>query len=283
MTKRILQFIGGSARLALGGGVAYHVWMGFLTLLVLSGALAYWRQLDTGLILTNMRDQVSWAFYIGNFTFLVGVAAAAVLLVIPAYVYHWKPIREIAIFGELLAISAIVMCLLFVTVDVGRPDRVWELIPGLGKLNVPSSLLGWDVLVLNGYLMLNLVIVLHFLYAAYHRQPYNKDFVVPLLLLSIPAAVSIHTVTAFVYNGMASRPFWNASILAPRFIASTAFSIVPCAVRKTTGSSCPASLNRRSTPIPSSSGIWRSSSTRSIPPASMASSAAKPLAAVTTS
>ena len=73
-----------------------------------------------------MRDQVSWAFYIGNFTFLVGVAAAAVLLVIPAYVYNWKPIREIAIFGELLAVSAIVMCLLFVTVDVGRPDRVWE-------------------------------------------------------------------------------------------------------------------------------------------------------------
>jgi Ni/Fe-hydrogenase subunit HybB-like protein len=113
-----------------------------------------------------------------------------------------------------------VMCLLFVTVDVGRPDRVWELIPGFGTLNVPSSLLGWDVLVLNGYLVLNLVIVLHFLYNAYHRQPYNKDFVVPLLLLSIPAAVSIHTVTAFVYNGMAARPFWNASILAPRFIAS---------------------------------------------------------------
>ncbi len=77
-----------------------------------------------------MRDQVSWAFYIGNFTFLVGVAAAAVLLVIPAYVYNWKPIKEIAIFGELLAISAIVMCLLFVTVDIGRPDRVLAPAPG---------------------------------------------------------------------------------------------------------------------------------------------------------
>jgi molybdopterin-containing oxidoreductase family membrane subunit len=220
MSTKILQFVRGSARLALGGGWTYHLWMTFLTVLVLSGVLAYWRQLQDGLIVTNMRDQVSWAFYIGNFTFLVGVAAAAVLLVIPAYVYHWRPIREIAIFGELLAISAIVMCLLFVTVDVGRPDRVWELIPVIGSLNVPSSLLGWDVLVLNGYLALNLVIVLHFLYAAYHRQPYNTEFVVPLLLLSIPAAVSIHTVTAFVYNGMAARPFWNASILAPRFLAS---------------------------------------------------------------
>ena len=167
-----------------------------------------------------MRDQVSWAFYIGNFTFLVGVAAAAVLLVIPAYVYNWKPIREIAIFGELLAVSAIVMCLLFVTVDIGRPERVFAMIPFVGTLNVPSSLLGWDVLVLNGYLVLNVVIVWHFLFKAFHREPYNTNFVAPLLLFSIPAAVSIHTVTAFVYNGMAARPFWNASILAPRFLAS---------------------------------------------------------------
>jgi molybdopterin-containing oxidoreductase family membrane subunit len=220
MARKIFQFVTGSARLMFAGGWAYHLWMTVLTVLVISGILAYARQLRLGLIVTNMRDQVSWAFYIGNFTFLVGVAAAAVLLVIPAYVYHWKPMREIAIFGELLAVSAIIMCLLFVTVDIGQPLRALELMPGIGTLNVPQSLLGWDVLVLNGYLLLNLVIVLHFLYSAYHKQPYRKGFVVPLLLFSIPAAVSIHTVTAFVYAGMAARPFWNASILAPRFLAS---------------------------------------------------------------
>jgi molybdopterin-containing oxidoreductase family membrane subunit len=217
---KILQFITGSARLMFRGGWTYHIWMSLLTVLVVSGILAYTRQLQEGLIVTNMRDQVSWAFYIGNFTFLVGVAAAAVLLVIPAYVYHWRPMREIAIFGELLAISAIVMCLLFVTVDIGHPERAWHLLPFVGNLNIPGSLLGWDVMVLNGYLVLNLVIVLHFLYSAYHRQPYRSGFVVPLLLLSIPAAISIHTVTAFVYAGMPGRPFWNASILAPRFLAS---------------------------------------------------------------
>ncbi|MBD3869683.1 MAG: polysulfide reductase NrfD, partial [Acidobacteria bacterium] len=218
--KNIQEFVVGSFRLTLKGNRAYHLWMTFLTALILSGVFAYWRQYTQGLIATNMRDQVSWGFYIGNFTFLVGVAAAAVLLVIPAYIYNWKPIREIAIFGELLAISAIVMCLLFVTVDLGQPTRVLELIPFLGSLNVPSSLLGWDVLVLNAYLILNVTIVGHFLFKAYFKKPYNKGFVVPLLLLSIPAAISIHTVTAFVYNGMAARPFWNASILAPRFIAS---------------------------------------------------------------
>ena len=218
--KKIWEFFVGSLRMTLKGNWAYHGWMAFLAVLIVSGVFAYGRQFTEGLIVTNMRDQVSWAFYIGNFTFLVGVAAAAVLLVIPAYVYNWKPIREIAIFGELLAISAIVMCLLFVTVDIGQPGRVLELIPFLGSLNVPSSLLGWDVLVLNGYLVLNAMIVGHFLYKAYFKKPYNKSFVVPLLLFSIPAAISIHTVTAFVYNGMAARPFWNASILAPRFIAS---------------------------------------------------------------
>jgi molybdopterin-containing oxidoreductase family membrane subunit len=112
------------------------------------------------------------------------------------------------------------MSMLFVLVDVGRPDRVWHLMPILGSLNLPSSLLGWDVLVLNLYLILNLVIVLHLLYTGYHERPYNHRFVVPLLLLSIPAAVGIHTVTAFVYAGTAARPFWNSAILAPRFLAS---------------------------------------------------------------
>jgi Ni/Fe-hydrogenase subunit HybB-like protein len=220
MVRDILDFVSGSARLAFRGGRVYYVWLGLLGLMVAWGAAGWWQQFHAGLIVTNMRDQVSWAYYIGNFTFMVGVAAAAVLLVIPAYVYNWKPIKEIAIFGELLAISSIIMCMLFVLVDIGRPDRAWHLAPVFGSLNLPSSLLGWDVLVLNLYLVLNLVIVAHLLYTAYHGRPYSRGFVVPLLLFSIPAAVAIHTVTAFVYLGSAARPFWNASILAPRFLAS---------------------------------------------------------------
>jgi len=202
------------------GGRGYWLWVSGLFIVVVVGFLAYLRQLDQGLISTAMRDQVSWGFYIGNFTFLVGVAAAAVLLVIPAYVYHWKPIKEVVILGELLAISSIVMCGLFVLVDIGRPDNAWHLIPGIGRLNVPSSLLGWDVLVLNGYLLLNLVIVTNLLFSLFRGREPNKKVFYPLVLFSIPAAIGIHTVTAFLYNGFAARPFWNASILAPRFLAS---------------------------------------------------------------
>jgi molybdopterin-containing oxidoreductase family membrane subunit len=218
--RQVGRFVRGSVRLVLSGNQAYWAWMTLLVALVVSGAFAYADQLRTGLILTAMRDQVSWGFYIGNFTFLVGVAAAAVVLVIPAYVYDWKPIREIVIIGELLAISAIVMCLLFVTVDIGRPERFWHLMPPFGRLNFPSSILAWDMIVLNLYFVVNFVVVTHILYRAFCRRPYSKRLVVPLVLLSIPMAIGIHTVTAFLYNGLAARPYWNSSILAPQFLAS---------------------------------------------------------------
>lgn len=214
------RFFVGSVRLVLTGSRTYKAWLAFLLVLIGVGAAGYAEQLSAGLIKTNMRDQVSWAFYIGNFTFLVGVAAAAVVLVIPAYIYAWKPIKEIVILGELLAVSAIVMCLLFVTVDLGRPDRFWHLMPFVGKWNVPSSLLAWDVLVLNLYFLLNLGIVTHLLFRAFTRREYSKKWATPFILFSIPLAVSIHTVTAFVYNGLSARPYWNSAILAPRFIAS---------------------------------------------------------------
>jgi len=215
-----MQFAAGSLRIVAHGSGVYYAWLAFLVVLILQGAAAYSDQFKAGLILTNMRDSVSWAFYIGNFTFLVGVAAAAVMLVIPAYVYNWKPMKEVVIFGELLAVCSIVMCLLFIFVDMGHPERGWHLIPILGVMNFPSSLMAWDALVLNIYLLLNLTVVTYLIYCAFVRREYNHQIVWPLVIFSIPMAISIHTVTAFLYNGMAARPYWNSAILAPRFLAS---------------------------------------------------------------
>jgi molybdopterin-containing oxidoreductase family membrane subunit len=216
----IFEFLRGCVRLVVSGGRAYKAWIAFLLATIAVGGFAYSQQVRHGLIATNMRDEVSWAFYIGNFTFLVGVAAAAVLLVIPAYVYQWKPIKEVVVLGELLAISALVMCLLFILVDMGRPDRFLHIMPFFGTPNWPRSLLAWDALVLNGYLAVNVVLVSYLLFKTYRGEPYDKRIFLPLVLLSIPVSISTHTVTAFLYNGMAARPYWNASILAPRFIAS---------------------------------------------------------------
>jgi molybdopterin-containing oxidoreductase family membrane subunit len=218
--KNIWNFFSGTLVLISKGSNAYYCWVFFLLLLMGIGASAYIHQLNEGLVVTAMRDQVSWGFYISNFTFMVGVAAAAVLLVIPAYLYNWGPIKEFAVLGELLAVSAIVMCLLFVTVDIGHPERFWHLIPKIGLLNFPQSLLAWDVVVLNVYLVLNLTISIYILYSLYYKREPRHNFYTPLVLLSIPSAISIHTVTAFLYNGLGARPFWNSSILVPRFLAS---------------------------------------------------------------
>ncbi len=214
------RFFKKTVKMVFVGTKGYYLWCAFLLAVIAAAVAFYLRQLDAGLIATNMRDQVSWGLYIGNFTYLVGVAAAAVLLVIPAYIYHFDPIKEIVVLGELLAASAIIMALMFVIADLGRPDRFWHIIPLVGILSFPKSLLAWDVIVLNGYLVLNTLVPIYILVKTYFGKEPKKNFVIPLVLLSIPWAVGIHTVTAFLYNGLAARPFWNASILAPRFLAS---------------------------------------------------------------
>jgi molybdopterin-containing oxidoreductase family membrane subunit len=224
--KDYFLFLWRALKVSLQGGWGYFLWMGMLAVLSLIGLNAYAKQFVAGLESTGLTDQVSWGAYIANFTFLVGVAAAAVMLVIPAYVYKNKAMHEVVLFGELMAIAVIVMCLLFVTVDLGRPDRFLHLIPPFGKMNFPISMLSWDVIVLNGYLILNLHICGYLLYCKFRAKPPTKKFYVPVVFIAIIWAVSIHTVTAFLYVGLAGRPFWNHPIVAPRFLAS-AFAAGP--------------------------------------------------------
>lgn len=208
------------------GSMKYYAWMTVLTILSLAGLYAFAEQTVNGLAVTGMTDQVSWGVYIANFTFIVGLAAAAVMLVIPAYIYNNKHLHDVVILGELLAIAAIVMCLLFVNVDLGRPDRFWHLTPVIGVFNFPISMLSWDVIVLIGYLILNVHICGYLLYMRYlNRQP-STLFYMPFVFIAIVWAISIHTVTAFLYVGLVGRPFWNAAIVAPRFIGS-AFTAGP--------------------------------------------------------
>lgn len=227
--KNYLLFLYRCGSLALVGDWRYYLWIGFLTVLCLLGLNAYAKQLVHGLSVTGMSDQVSWGVYIANFTFLVGVAAAAVMLVIPVYIYKNEELHDLVIFGELLAVAAILMCLAFVTVDLGRPDRFWHLIPGVGKFNFPGSMLSWDVIVLNGYLLLNVHICGYLLYCRYRGKKPARWFYIPFVFIGMVWAISIHTVTAFLYVGLGGRPFWNSAIVGPRFIAS-AFTAGPALI-----------------------------------------------------
>jgi Ni/Fe-hydrogenase subunit HybB-like protein len=216
-------------RSATTGGRRYHVWMGSLTALMLTGAYAYSLQLRYGLSVTGLNDHVSWGLYISNFTFLVGLAAAAMMLVLPAYILQDVDFSKAVLMAEAVAVAALVMCLSFVVVDIGNPLGAWHLIPGIGFLNWPRSLLAWDVLVLNGYLAINLAIPFYILYSRYCGRPPEKKKYLPWMYIAVMWAVSIHLVTAFLLAGLPARPFWNTALLGPRFLAS-AFTAGPAFV-----------------------------------------------------
>jgi Ni/Fe-hydrogenase subunit HybB-like protein len=211
---------------ATSGGRRYHVWMGSLTLVMLVGAYAYSVQLREGLVVTGMNDHVSWGLYISNFTFLVGLAAAAMMLVLPAYVLRDVDFGKAVLIAEGVAVSALVMCLSFVVVDIGNPFAAWHMLPVVGSLNWPRSLLAWDVIVLNGYLALNLGIPFYLLYTRFKGGVPDKRKYLPLMYVAVLWAVSIHMVTAFLLAGLPARPFWNTALLGPRFLAS-AFTAGP--------------------------------------------------------
>ncbi|MFH1417017.1 MAG: sulfate reduction electron transfer complex DsrMKJOP subunit DsrP [Planctomycetota bacterium] len=224
--SRYLSFLWQCARTSFVGGWRYHTWMLLLTVVSLLGLYAYCQQLVNGLVTTGMTDHVSWGLYIANFTYLVGLAAAAAMLVIPVYIYRNLHLHDVVIFGELLAVAVIVMCLMFVTADLGRPDRFLHM---LQRFNFPISMLTWDVIALGGYLLLNLHICGYLIYCAYCKREPSKAFYIPFVFIAIVWAVSIHTVTAFLYVGLGGRPFWNSAIIAPRFLAS-AFAAGPALI-----------------------------------------------------
>jgi len=227
--KELIAFTKDAISWSLSGGIGYQLYLCFLAALMVLGVYAYVVQINQGLSATNMSNIVSWGFYIANFTFLVGVAAAAVMIILPSYIFKDKDLHRVVIIGEVVAIGALIMCLMFVFVDLGAPWKAWHLIPVIGLFNWPTSLLTWDVLVLNGYLVLNLAVPAYILFCHYnHREPDDRKYR-PFVFISIFWAFGIHLVTAFLYEGLPARPFWNNPLMGPRFLAS-AFAAGPALI-----------------------------------------------------
>lgn len=216
-------------RYILKGGMKFYAWMGFLAILSAIALYGFYLQNTEGLIVTGLTSQIHDGLYFANLVFLVGVAAGAVTIVFPAYIHHHKAMHEVTVLGEMLAISAVCMVMLFVFAHMGRPDRLWHMIPYIGIYNLPGSMLGWDVLVLTGYLLLNFVCGFYFLYVKYSGGTINKKFFMPLIYISIVWALSIHTVTAFLISTLVARPMWFHSVMPIRFIV-TAFAAGPCLI-----------------------------------------------------
>lgn len=217
---------------AFTGDRKYWAWILFLLVVIAIGFGYYLLQWFRGLGVTGMSRDVSWGLYIANMTFLVGVAAGAVMVVLPYYLHNYKAFGKVTTFGEFLAVAAVFMCIMFVVIDLGQPTRAFNLLLHPS----PRSILFWDVIVLSGYLLLNLVIAWYLL-RSHHYEEKPRSWVKPLILISIPWAISIHTITAFIYSGLASRPFWLTALMAPRFLASAfasgpALLIIACLIMK---------------------------------------------------
>jgi molybdopterin-containing oxidoreductase family membrane subunit len=206
---------------AIKGDKKYYGWIAILLGLIGVGFGFYLWQLKFGLGITGLSRDVSWGFYIAQLTYMVGVAAGGVMVVLPCYLHDYKAFGRITVLGEFLAIAALIVCMLSVVVDLGQPMRVLNVILHPS----PRSMLFYDMLVLNGYLFLNLIVGWNVLQAERNGTHYPA-WVKPLIYLSIPFAISIHTVTAFLYCGLPGRHFWLTAILAPRFLAS-AFAAGP--------------------------------------------------------
>jgi len=209
---------------ALKGNTNYRIWLAFLGAFIAIGAICYVRQYNYGLGLTGMSRDVSWGLYIAQFTFLVGVAAGGVMLVLPYYIHNYKVFGRITILGEFLAIAAICMCLMFIIADLGQPIRALNVL----LHPTPHSMLFWDMIVLNTYLFLNILCGWVIL-TAERKQVKPPKWIYIFVYISIPFAISIHTVTAMLYCGLPGRHFWLSAIVAPRFLAS-AFAAGPALI-----------------------------------------------------
>ena len=200
---------------ALRGDRKYWTWLMLLTAFIAVGFMFYLRQYQVGLSITGMSRDVTWGFYIAQFTFLVGIAASAVMVVLPYYLHNWKVFGRITALGEFLAISAVIMCMLFILVDMGQPARILNIF----LYPSPRSIMFWDMIALSGYLLLN-VLISRVTLDSERKGLAPPNWIRPIILMSIPWAISIHTVTAFLYAGLSARPFWMTAVLAPRFLAS---------------------------------------------------------------
>jgi molybdopterin-containing oxidoreductase family membrane subunit len=227
--KKKISFAIDFARYALTGGIMYYSWLLFLGFFILIMVFTAYRQFTEGLIVTGVTDQNTWELYIVNFVFMVGVAAAAVTVVFPSYIYKHRHLKEIYVLGEILAMVAVPMCILFILFHMGRPDRLWHILPGIGFFNLPHSMLDWDVVALNGYLFFNVVAAFYYLYKRYTGGHLHKIFYMTLIYLCIIWAPTIHILTAFILNTMPAIPLWATSSMPIRFI-STAFSAGPALI-----------------------------------------------------
>lgn len=228
-------------------GRKFYLWVGCLAAVVLWGVIAYLQQLRDGLIVTGLRDQISWGLYITNFVFFIGISHAGTLISAILRVTHTDWRRPITRMAEGITVVALCIGAPMVIIDLGRPERMLNLIR-YGRIQSPIL---WDVLSVSTYLT---GCVLYFYLpmipdlavlaeqptlAAWRRRLYQslslgwtgtheqkellEKAISVMAVIIIPLAVSVHTVVSWIFS-MTLRPGWDSSIFGPYFVIAAIFS-----------------------------------------------------------
>ena len=227
----------------------YWIWIAFLVAVVGWGVFAYATQLEHGLLVTDMRDRISWGLYIASFVFFIGISHAGTLLsaILRASKARWQ--LSITRMAELITVVALLVGALFPFIDMGRPDRILNLV-WYGRWQSP---LMWDILAIGTYLAgstlyLLLPLIPDFALArdrigpsasrfrrtlftmaavGYHDTPAQRRALeramTVMMIVIIPVAVSVHTVVSWIF-AMTLRVPMNTTVFGPFFVAGAIYS-----------------------------------------------------------
>lgn len=227
--------------------VRYYAWLALLAAAVLLGLIAYVIQVRKGLIVTGLRDQVSWGIYISSFVFWVGVSKGGTMIsaILRVTNAEWRtPMTRLS---EAITVLALITGAPMIIADLGRPDRMWHLLR-YGRIQSP---LIWDFLSVMTYLTacviyfyLPLIPDLAILandarFPDWRRKIYRalsfnwrntpeqhqllERAIHLMAIIVIPLAVSVHTVVSWIF-AMTLRPGWNSTIYGPYFVVGAIYS-----------------------------------------------------------
>ncbi len=132
-----------------------YVWIGILLAICAVGVFAYYRQIRYGLVVTGLRDYALWGLYISNFVYFVAVSLVGSLIAAVLRLSGVKWATPITRISEIIAFAAIVFAGISIMLDMGRPDRFYNLFI-YGRLQSPII---WDVLVIVTYLCFSFILI----------------------------------------------------------------------------------------------------------------------------
>lgn len=188
---------------------SFYAWIFILLGLIAVGLFAWSVQLRYGLVVTGTRNVVPWGLYVMNFIFFVGLAAGGLIIVSSVELFGVKKLAPLLKVGVIEAGTCVFLAMLFIIVDMGHPERAYWFILSPN----PPSVLTYDFYILGIYLTLCII-------DAYALFSGRTKWMFPLSIVSLPAAIGIHSITAWVFGTIKSRPAWHSPIMAPIFISS---------------------------------------------------------------